>query len=210
MKITDSLYVLPIGTTLAGNPMILGHRLILDEQNGPALVDAGGPVEALEAALGEAGVKLADLRHLILTHQDLDHPGSAAAIVGASNAKVLAPAADAPHINGTHKWLKTPPPQALEQFPPQIRAVIEKGAEPVTIDQLLQGAEILDLAGGVGVIFTPGHTPGHISLYLEKDKVLIAADAITAEDGQVRPPSAGGTLSQFSDFCRPGRQQNIR
>jgi glyoxylase-like metal-dependent hydrolase (beta-lactamase superfamily II) len=44
------------------------------------------------------------------------------------------------------------------------------------------------------VIFTPGHTPGHISLYLEKSKVLIAGDALTAQGGYLNSPNPSLTL----------------
>ena len=120
MKITDSLYVLPISANLGGAPNVLNHSLILDNRQGPTLVDAGGSIEALEIALAEANVKLAELRRLILTHQDPDHIASAAALVRASGATVLAHAAEAPYIDGTRKWLKMPPVAVLETLPPQI------------------------------------------------------------------------------------------
>ncbi len=44
----------------------------------------------------------------------------------------------------------------------------------------LADGQRLDLAGGVRVIFTPGHTPGHIALYLERSRTLIAGDALRA------------------------------
>ena len=37
---------------------------------------------------------------------------------------------------------------------------------------------------GVRVVSTPGHTPGHLSLYLEADKLLFAGDALAVEDGR--------------------------
>src|SRR5215217_2330221 len=54
----------------------------------------------------------------------------------------------------------------------------------IGVDEYLEDGERLDLAGGTRVIFTPGHTPGHLSLYLERPKVLVAGDALTAEGGQ--------------------------
>jgi glyoxylase-like metal-dependent hydrolase (beta-lactamase superfamily II) len=44
------------------------------------------------------------------------------------------------------------------------------------------------------VIFTPGHTPGHLSLYLERPKVLVAKDALTAEGGRLNGPNPPLTL----------------
>lgn len=190
MKVTDSLYVLPIQMKTSAGEDILHLSLILDEQHGPTLVDAAipGKAEEIADALKELGLGLSDIRRLILTHQDMDHIGSAAAVVAASKARVLAHAADAPYMDGRRKWIKLPPPQALEQLPPEMRARLERGADPVQIDQQLQGGELLDIAGGVRVIFTPGHTPGHISLYLEQDRALITGDAVVVREGRVQRP----------------------
>ncbi len=52
----------------------------------------------------------------------------------------------------------------------------------------------LVLAGGIRVVFTPGHTPGHLSLNLEWAKVLVARDALTAEEGRFNGPNPPLTL----------------
>lgn len=193
MKINDALYVLPLHENGSTGPSTLNLSLILDEHHGPTLVDAGLPnrIEAIEQAMSEAGVRLTDLRRLVLTHQDLDHIGSAAAIVRASNAQVIAHVADTPHIEGALPWIKRPPPAVLETLPPEVRAGIECGAEPVHVDHQVQDDEVLE--GGLRVVFTPGHTPGHISLYLERDRILITGDALTANEGRVLPPLARAT-----------------
>jgi len=62
------------------------------------------------------------------------------------------------------------------------------------VDEYLEDGDRLDLAGGILVIFTPGHTPGHLSLYLERPKVLVAGDALTAEGGHLNGPNPSMTL----------------
>ena len=47
--------------------------------------------------------------------------------------------------------------------------------EPIVVDEQVTDG---DMIGSLKVIHTPGHTPGHISLYYEKDKVLLGADSI--------------------------------
>lgn len=74
-----------------------------------------------------------------------------------------------------------------------MRKVLER-LEPVGVDEHLEDGVRLDLAGGTRVISTPGHTPGHISLYLEQPKILIAGDALTAEDGSLNGPNPPMTL----------------
>ena len=80
MWVANGVYVLPIPRSSQGADGYLNLTLILDEQNGNTLVDAGlpGQVEVIGAALVEAGVGVRDLRRTIFTHQDLDHVGSGA------------------------------------------------------------------------------------------------------------------------------------
>ena len=193
MRIANGVYVLPIprGPQEAG--IYLNLTLIVDEENGTTLVDAGLPVqtEEISAALVEAGIGVRDLRRIIFTHQDLDHVGSGAALVRQSGARVLAHSADAPYIEGRLRPLK-PTPEMLEQRP-QMREVLER-LEPVGVDEQVENGSHLDLAGGTQVIFTPGHMPGHISLYLEGSKILIAGDALTTEGGYLNGPNPSATL----------------
>src|ERR687889_2710111 len=193
MKIAEDIYVLPIPRGSQGAAGFLNLTLILDDDNGNTLVDAGlpGQTEAIGAALLDAGIGVRDLRRIIFTHQDLDHVGSGAALVRQSGARVLAHSADAPHIDGSLRLLK-PSPEMLEQRP-QMREVLER-LEPVGVDEHLEDGERLDLAGGIRLIFTPGHTPGHLSLYLERSKVLIAEDALRAERGSLNGPNPSMTL----------------
>jgi glyoxylase-like metal-dependent hydrolase (beta-lactamase superfamily II) len=193
MRIADGVYVLPIPRSPQEAGSYLNLTLIVDEENGTTLVDAGLPdqTEAIGAALVEAGIGVRDLRRIIFTHQDLDHVGSGADLVRQSGARVLAHSADAPYIEGRLRPLK-PTPEMLEQRP-QMREVLER-LEPVGVDEQLENDTRLDLAGGTQVIFTPGHTPGHISLYLEGLKVLVAGDALTAEGGYLNGPNPLATL----------------
>ncbi len=193
MRIANSVYVLPIPRSQQEAGSYLNLTLIVDEENGTTLVDAGLPdqAEAISAALVEASIGVRDLRRIIFTHQDLDHVGSGAALVRQSGARVLAHSADVPYIEGRLRPLK-PTPEMLEQRP-QMRKVLER-QELVGVDEQVENGSHLDLAGGTQVIFTPGHTPGHISLYLEGSKILIAGDALTAEGGYLNGPNPSATL----------------
>ena len=64
------------------------------------------------------------------------------------------------------------------------------------MDERLEDGERLDPAGGIRVIFTPGHTPGHLSLYLENSKILISGDALTSQDGTLNGPNPVMTLDR--------------
>jgi glyoxylase-like metal-dependent hydrolase (beta-lactamase superfamily II) len=90
-------------------------------------------------------------------------------------------------------------PQMLERGP-EFRPAVES-LRPTPVDRTLTDGERLDLAGGIRVISTHGHTPGHLCLYLERSRTLIAGDALLAHRGRVYGPS-----SEFSVDLPAARQ----
>ncbi len=197
MKLSDDLLILELTTDFGTGPSILHAALILDAGAGHTLVDTGVPgmEGAIEEALAEVGATLKDIRHVIVTHHDLDHIGSLEAVVRASGAQVWASARETPFIQG-EEWPQKMPPQdqvaallADPQTPPHVRARLSLPRVAVRVDRALHDGEVLPLAGGVRVIMTPGHTPGHLSLFLERTGVLITGDALTSDAGQLRSPS---------------------
>ena len=53
------------------------------------------------------------------------------------------------------------------------------------MDLEVEEGDYFPWAGGCRILATPGHTPGHISLYLEKEHVLITGDAAVTEAGRL-------------------------
>lgn len=65
---------------------------------------------------------------------------------------------------------------------------------PVSVDiEVVDDVKLRTAAGTVWIVATPGHTPGHISIYVPNQEVLLAADAITAE-GEFDGPNEGATV----------------
>jgi len=67
-----------------------------------------------------------------------------------------------------------------------------------SVDTAVADGEVLPYCGGITVIFTPGHTPGHICLYLNQSKTLITGDAFVAVDGEFRGPNPQATYDMDS------------
>jgi glyoxylase-like metal-dependent hydrolase (beta-lactamase superfamily II) len=65
-----------------------------------------------------------------------------------------------------------------EQFIKLLRSIA-----PISVNLTVKDGDEMDWCGGCRVIATPGHMPGHISLYLPKQKVLITGDAMAIEGG---------------------------
>lgn len=192
MQLNDDVHVLPLAMVRDGQTRILNLSLIVDPAEGPTLVDTGlpGQMDAIAAVLAEAGVGVGDLKRIVLTHQDIDHVGSLPELVRASGARVLAHEVEAPYIDGTERP-RYDRPEFLQQFP-QMTAFIDRLKE-LRVDEALPDGARLDVAGGVRVVATPGHTVGHMCLYLERSRTVIAGDALIAEDGRLQGPSANAT-----------------
>ena len=192
MQLNDDVRVLALPMVRDGQTNHLNLSLIVDPVHGPTLVDTGlpGQLDAIAAALGEAGVGVADLKRIVLTHQDIDHVGSLRDLVDASGARVLAHEVEAPFIDGSRP-ARFATPEMLAQRP-ELRAIVER-MRPAPVDEPVQDGARLDLAGGVRVVATPGHTVGHMCLYLERTGTVIAGDALTAGDGRLQGPSPNAT-----------------
>lgn len=189
---------LDISALVRGNPTLIHPALIWDDRRA-VLVDAGfpGQLELFRAAVEAAGIPFDRLDTLILTHQDLDHIGSAAAIRAAREGglRVLTGADEAAYIAGERTPVKLAAMQAnLPNLPEETRAFFQTmqaafQASYLATDATLHDGEVLPIAGGLQVIATPGHTPGHICLYLPESRTLIAGDALTVRDGALACPS---------------------
>lgn len=148
------------------------HPTLLWDQEMAVLIDTGFPsqFEDLRAAMEKVGVSFDKLKVIILTHQDIDHIGSLPEILQecGRHIKVYAHELDKPYIQGDLPLLKD--------------GHIENPPKGKVNDTLIDGQE-LPYCGGIRVIHTPGHTPGHISLYLKQSKTLIAGDSMYSVNG---------------------------
>ncbi|ELZ28786.1 beta-lactamase domain-containing protein [Halosimplex carlsbadense 2-9-1] len=164
------------------------HPAAVETERGLLLLDAGlpGQAEALGAEIEAAGFGWGDVWAVLITHQDGDHAGALATVREKTDAVVFAHEACAPYVDGRDEPIKGDG----ERYP------------PTPVDVELVGEETFGTtAGPMRVVYTPGHAPGHVSLYLPEERLLLAADALTAADGELQGPS-----EQFSlDMAEAGQ-----
>ncbi|MCL2342289.1 MAG: MBL fold metallo-hydrolase [Firmicutes bacterium] len=173
MKIADNVEMLEIG--IGGGA--IRPTLTWDDTR-LVLIDAGYPglEDLLIQAIADAGFSAENLTHIILTHQDMDHIGCVPDLLRlAPAAKVLAHEIETPYIDGSK---------------PHIKGLSGPG---VPVNQTLTDGEVLDFCGGIEVLHTPGHTPGHICLFLQKSGTLVGGDAVNIADGKIIGPNPGYT-----------------
>jgi glyoxylase-like metal-dependent hydrolase (beta-lactamase superfamily II) len=156
------------------------------DQDGTTLVDTGerGSGRLIGEALEEIGLRPQDVDRIVLTHFHADHAGSAAELVVSTQAEVVAHAADTPVIQG-----ESPGPSPnLTDFERELHAQVAADlppAPPVHVDHRVHDGDLLDFAGGVRVISTPGHTEGSIALHLLEHGICLTGDIAAEHQGQV-------------------------
>jgi glyoxylase-like metal-dependent hydrolase (beta-lactamase superfamily II) len=163
--------------------------LVVDDA-GLALVDTGlpGSGKKILALIGALGRRPEEITRIILTHQHPDHIGGVADLVAASGAEVWAHPLDTRAIEGTGKRdaPKGPLGLAFNMFIiPRLRSV--QVTHPMSDGETLP---ILASEGGLRVVATPGHTLGHISLYLAARKLLFAGDVLRHSGEKIVPSPA--------------------
>lgn len=181
-----------------GGPMNL---CLLVAEGRATLVDAGlpGVSTPLLAYLGEIGLTPQAIKRVIITHHHIDHVGGLPEIIALTEAEVWAHKEDASLIDGSTPRPAVPPERLearLALLPAEAREAAaarmkQMAAVPgVPIDLRLVGGEELNLLGGVQILHTPGHTAGHLVLYLPAASLLIAGDLMRYQEGVIResPP----------------------
>ncbi len=141
----------------------LAENTYLVGRNGASeavIVDPGDEAPRLLGAIEDAGV---ELKAILLTHTHIDHVGAVAPVARATGAPVYCPQTEAFVLADIQSW--TP-----FGFPP---------AESYEAEKTVQGGERLDLAGlEIDVIFTPGHSPGHVSYFIADEQALFSGDVL--------------------------------
>jgi glyoxylase-like metal-dependent hydrolase (beta-lactamase superfamily II) len=202
MEIVPEIKMLDLDMNMPGNKQVIHPTLLHDDQHA-VLVDVGmpGSLEEIKVFMEKAEVPFDHLDAVILTHQDIDHIGSIQEIVEAMDKQidVYAHAEDQPYIEGDLVPIKMTPEwnaQMLSRLPEDMREAA-KAMLPVPVStkvtKVVSDGDVLQFFGGIHVIFTPGHTPGHISLYHLPSKTLIAGDATVSIEGELLGPKPAAT-----------------
>lgn len=167
------------------------HCYLWRWSGGVTLFDCGTPSHAdrIQRALVANGYPLHSLKRILLTHGDVDHMGSAAALKRATAARIACHTVEKSIVEDpatrpvTSAWMR--PVLAMARLVPALRA------EPVTPDELLVDGQ--ELEEGFTVVHTPGHTPGHVSYLHREQRILIAGDCLQNYGGKLAIPSPART-----------------
>lgn len=149
---------------------------LIDDDGSVTLVDCGlkrAPARIV-AGLRAIGRHPGDVTRIVLTHAHSDHAGGAADLAARTGAPVAVHEADAGFAEAGQ-----PPPFERSLLVGRLMNRLPGGGfPPVPVGERLTDGQLLDVAGGLRVVATPGHTPGHVSLLHEPTRTLVTGDAL--------------------------------
>jgi hydroxyacylglutathione hydrolase len=145
-----------------------------DGSNEALIVDPGEEAPKLLGAIEELGL---DLQAILLTHTHFDHVGAVAPVAKATGAPVYCPKLEVPVLQDIMSFVPWPGFGPFESWDPE---------------ETVEGGEQLSLAGfDIDVIFTPGHSPGHVT-YAVEDALFSGDVLFEGSVGRVDLPGGDG------------------
>lgn len=169
---------------------------LIDDKDGLTLIDAGfgrsgGKALRTITALGHAPQ---DLKRILITHCDGDHVGGVKALKAKTGARVYASPAEAAAMAAGQ------PSREMRQDTLGGRLFRLVGFLfafiPAQADEMLSNGMMLPELGGLRVISTPGHTPGHMSFYAPAEGILFSGDSIITQGGKLHISSGTNTWDE--------------
>jgi hydroxyacylglutathione hydrolase len=140
------------------------------------VVDPGEEPERILAGVDEMGVRV---EAILLTHCHFDHIGAVAPVAKATGAPVYCPEIEVPILADIMAFVP------WEGFGPY---------ESYQADHTVRGGETLELAGlELDVIYTPGHSPGHVTYSVRGEDAIFSGDVLfQGSVGRVDLPGGDG------------------
>jgi hydroxyacylglutathione hydrolase len=132
-----------------------------DGSDRAVIIDPGDEADKLLGAIDSLGVTL---DAILLTHTHFDHVGAVAPVARATGAKVWCPEIEVPVLADIMSFVPWPGFGPFESY---------------DADETVKGGEKLELAGfEIDVLFTPGHSPGHVTYSIADEQALFSGDVL--------------------------------
>lgn len=202
-EVAKGVYLLEIPTPFSVGPVnlyvIKGERLTLVD-TGPLTDEAW---ETFVAGLKSIGIRPEEIEQIVLTHHHVDHCGQLERIRRVSGASTLAHPLAIPYVEMDEDFLSFHDRFFYDLYkesgvPNDKLIIIQKYqklmmtfSERSRIDVPLKHEQTVPGLPGWRVLYTPGHSQSHLSLYRAEDRVMIAGDHIIkriSSNAFIEPP----------------------
>jgi glyoxylase-like metal-dependent hydrolase (beta-lactamase superfamily II) len=175
------------------------NTYLVKAEDGLVLVDTGmpGSEKKILSAIASLGMKPADVKLVLLTHRHLDHIGSAAAVKRETSGVLVSHPFEKPYVAGTLVIITPRAWSVYGRVARRVLAVMSSTKKlfrfskytPVHVDQPADEESALEGSGLDGsIVWTPGHTKGSVSLFLNKPRVAIIGDLLMSKRGKLVEP----------------------
>jgi glyoxylase-like metal-dependent hydrolase (beta-lactamase superfamily II)/predicted ester cyclase len=186
-----------------GFPTRTMNVYLIEDDGGVTVFDAG--IEDMVVPIRTAAARLGGIRRVVLGHADADHRGAAPGLgadVYCHPAEVEA-ARSADHLRPYHSFESLEPP--ARWVIPRLMPVWDGGPVEIT-GTVSEGDEI----AGFRVVDLPGHPPGQIGLFRERDRLALVSDCFYTLDlrtglkasARVPHPSTNLSTEQAAESVR--------
>jgi glyoxylase-like metal-dependent hydrolase (beta-lactamase superfamily II) len=167
--------------------LISGNSLFLADTGFPGMADS------IILAAEKNGYSLNNLTGIIITHHDWDHIGSLYELKKRYiTPKIYSSALEADYINGKNKFIQLEREEKNYNDLPGDKKpgnlALRRALESIPkseVDIIIDDNDPRLLESGIRIINTPGHKPGHICIYIDELKILIAGDALRVENNEL-------------------------
>ena len=183
--------ILPRLSSFSG--LVMGRVYLVEDPDGLTIVDAGLALAAprILRQLEAAGRRPTDVKRILITHGHPDHVGGLPELKARTGAQVMAHAKDQAAIEG-----REPVERAASASVSGLGRLMRPGETTLKgtpVDRVVDEGDVLPVLGGLHVLFTPGHSPGHVSYWQPEQGVLFCGDVIMRLP-TLRPPIAAFTV----------------
>jgi glyoxylase-like metal-dependent hydrolase (beta-lactamase superfamily II) len=173
--------------------LMVGRVYVIEDPDGLTVIDAGisSAPRKIVRQIEALGRRAKDVKRILITHAHPDHVGGLHELQQLTGAQVIASKVEQPVVEGR---------QAITRRPKGLRPpnTMVKGTP---VDRAVEDGDRIDVFGGLQVVFTPGHSPGHIAFWQPDRRILFCGDVIfRAPTPSLRLPFAMLTVDMHENI----------
>jgi len=201
---------------IPNNPLENTNVYLIQSDDGYVLIDAGWndntALQVLHDQLSDIGVEFHDISRILITHAHHDHYGLAGRLRELSGATIALSRIDRDFLSPQYSsfdeyldriehWFRGNGVPEKELPASRMFATMRRTAASVLPDVILDEGDIISIGDlKIRVVWTPGHTPGHVCFYEPERKLLFAGDhvlSVITPNISMLPLSRNNPLADF-------------